>query len=94
MADQVQQHGLCLMWKPNEGRIAGGSRLERQAGAPRLHRRLQDLLLVSLRVVDHAPPNRAARKRPAAVLLIKMEKDCGPLPGPRTHNIANDNYYQ
>jgi hypothetical protein len=55
---------------------------------------LQDLLLVSLRVVDHAPPNRAARRRPTAVLPIKVEKDCGPLPGPRIYNIANDNHYQ
>lgn len=94
MADQVHQHGLCLMGKPDKGRIDGRNRLERQTGAPRLHRRFQDLLLVSLRVVDHAPPNRAARRRPTAVLPIKVEKDCWPLPEPRTHNIANDNYYQ
>ncbi|MBO2007159.1 hypothetical protein J4732_17400 [Serratia marcescens] len=40
MADQVHQHGLCLMGKPDKGR-----RWEPGRRAA-LHRRLQDLLCV------------------------------------------------
>lgn len=94
MADQVHQHGLRLMGQTNKMRSGGGVRRERQSGAPRLHRCLQNFLSMLPSMVDHAPPNKAARRRPIVVLPIKLDKDFGPLPGPRTHNIANDNHYQ
>ncbi|ERH65084.1 hypothetical protein N040_10685 [Serratia marcescens EGD-HP20] len=74
MADQMHQHRLRLMRQTNKGRGGWGVRRERQTGTPCLHRRLQDLLSMLPSMVDHAPPNRAARRRPIVVLPIKLER--------------------
>lgn len=94
MTDQVHQHRLRLMGQANKGRGDRGIRRERQTGAPRVHRRLQNFLSMFPSMVDHTPPNKAARRRLIVVLPIKLEKDYRPLPGPHIHNIANDNHYQ
>ncbi len=74
LADQMYQYGLRLAVLADKGRIGWRHRRERQAGAPRLHRRLQNLLSMLSSMVDHAPPNKAARRRPIVVLPIKLER--------------------
>lgn len=74
MADQVYQYGLRLAVLADKGRRGWRCRRERQAGASRFHRRLQNLLSMLPSMVDHAPPNRAAQRRPIVVLPIKRER--------------------
>ncbi len=77
MADQVHQHRLRLMGQANKGRGDRGIRCERQAGAPRVHRRLQNFLSMLPSMVDHAPPNKAARKRLIVVLPLSWSRIAG-----------------